>query len=80
MPVSKRRKPKKARPTSPPPPKEKKTSPVWYAVIMFSLMGIGVVAVILSYLGILPRDDDQWYRFAGLGAIALGFLMTMSYR
>ena len=80
MPVSKRRKPKKARPKSPPPAKEKKPSPVWYAVIMFSLMGIGVVAVILSYLGILPRDDDQWYRFSGLGAIALGFLMTMSYR
>ncbi len=80
MPVSRRRKPKRARPTPPPPPQEKKPSPLWYVVIMFSLMGIGLAGVVLSYLGIVPRTVDQWYRFAGLGAIALGFLMTMGYR
>jgi hypothetical protein len=80
MPVSKRRKPKRSRPTPPPPSKEKKPSPLWYVVIMFSLMAIGVAAVVLSYLGLLPTETDQWYRFGGLGAIALGFLMTMSYR
>ncbi len=80
MPVSKRRKPKKARPTPPPPRQDKKPSPLWYVVIMFGLMGSGLVAVILSYLGLFPGSVDQYYRFAGLGGIALGFLMTMGYR
>ena len=81
MPVSKgRRKPKRTRPTPPPPPKEDKTSPVWYVALMFSLMGIGVLVVVLNYIGVLPGGFDRIYMFGGLGAIAVGFVMTLGYR
>jgi hypothetical protein len=80
MPKSKgRRKPKRTRPTPPPPPKQDKTSPVWYVALMFSLMGIGVLIVVLNYIGIFG-DFDRRYLFGGLGAIAVGFMMTLGYR
>ena len=81
MPVSKgRRKPKRAHTVAAPPPKEEKTSPKWYAAVMFSLMAIGVVVIILNYIGVFPGGTDNNYLYMGLGAIAAGFLMTLWFR
>jgi len=80
MPVSKgRRKPKRAHTPTATPPKEDKTSPKWYAALMFSLMAIGVVVIILNYIGIFPGGTDNNYLYMGLAGIAAGFLMTLWY-
>ena len=81
MPKSKgRRKPKRVRPMAAPPPKEDKSSPVWYVALMFTLMAIGVVVIILNYIGVFPGGTDNNYLYMGLGSIAVGFLMTLWYR
>jgi hypothetical protein len=80
MPKSKgRRKPKRQHPQAPPPPKKEKVSPTWYVVLMFSLMAIGGIVIILNYIGLLPGGTDNKWLFAGLGAIGVGFVMTMNY-
>jgi hypothetical protein len=81
MPVSKgRRKPKRVHTTAAPPPKEDKTSSKWYVATMFTLMAIGVVVILLNYIGIFPGGTDNNYLYMGLGSIAVGFLMTLWYR
>lgn len=81
MPKSKgRRKPKRVHPTAAPPPKEEKSSPVWYVALMFTLMAIGVVVIILNYIGVFPGGTDNNYLYMGLGAIAVGFVMTLWFR
>lgn len=79
MPVSKgRRKPKRTAPT-PPPVKDDKVSPQWYVVLMFALMAIGGLVIIINYIGLLPGSPTNTYLFGGLGAIAVGFAMTLNY-
>lgn len=79
MPESKSRKKATRRPT---PPKNtvvdktKAPSPTWYIATLFSLMGIGMVMVVSRYI----FQTDQWLLLAGLGAIAIGFIMTTNYR
>jgi hypothetical protein len=81
MPVSKgRRKPTRARPAAAPTPKAEKTSSKWYVALMFSLMAIGVVVIILNYIGVFPGGTDNNYLYMGLAGIATGFLMTLWYR
>ena len=60
--------------------KDTKVSPKWYVALMFSLMAIGVIVIISNYIGIVPGGHSHSsYLYSGLGAIALGFLMTMNY-
>jgi hypothetical protein len=55
-----------------------KTSPKWYAFIMFGLMAIGVVVIVLNYVGLTPETNNT-YLIGGLVAIAVGFMMTLNY-
>jgi hypothetical protein len=81
MPVSKgRRKPKRVHTTAAPPPKDEKSSSKWYVATMFVLMAIGVVVILLNYIGVFPGGTDNNYLYMGLGSIAVGFLMTLWYR
>jgi uncharacterized membrane protein HdeD (DUF308 family) len=79
MPESKRRKPKN-RPQSQKAieaaAKAKEPSPTWYVAVMAGLMVIGVVLVLLRFI----LDMSQTMLLVGLGAIAVGFLMTTNYR
>jgi len=90
MPVSKGRKVSKGskkatnRPT---PPSHKPTavddkgpSPLWYVATMFTLMGLGVVLILINYTGLLPGGTSNTYLLIGLGGIGIGFAMTMNYR
>lgn len=84
MPVSKGRKKAKKRPT---PPSHKPTavdtkgpSPTWYVVLMFGLMGLGVLTILANYTGLLPGGTSNTYLIAGLAGIGIGFAMTMNYR
>lgn len=82
MPKSKGRKKAKRRPPPPPKPdpiKEKGPSPTWYVAIMFGLMGIGILVIVLNYIGIFG-DTTNTLLLGGLAMIAVGFGMTLNYR
>ena len=79
MPKSKgRRKPKRS---APPPPQVTKPaeSPKWYVVTMFSLMSIGVILIVLNYIGLFG-DFQRPLLWSGLGLIGVGMIMTLNYR
>jgi hypothetical protein len=76
MPVSKG---KRSRYT-PPPPKKAPPSPMWVPVTMFTLLGLGMVIVIVNYLSVLPGGAKNAYLFVGLGLITAGFLLATQYR
>jgi hypothetical protein len=39
-----------------------------------------VVVIVSNYIGVLPGGTDNKYLIAGLGAIAVGFGMTLNFR
>ncbi len=81
MPESKRRKPK-TRPQSQKAldaaAKAKDPSPTWYVALMAGLMVVGVILVLVRF--IFSETLSQIWLLAGLGAIAVGFVMTTNYR
>ncbi len=84
MPVSKGRKKAKRRPTPPKrrpdPVQTKGPSPTWYVATMFGLMVVGIVMILVNYMGFLPGGTSNTYLLGGLGLIAIGFAMTLNYR
>jgi len=54
-------------------------SPTWYAAVMFGLMAVGIIVIILNYIDLVPGGQRSIFLYSGLGAIAVGFLMTMNY-
>ena len=65
---------------TPPVPREQKVSPRWVPALMFALLGLGVLVIILNYLGVLPGDSDNRYLLGGLAAITAGFVTATQYR
>ncbi len=65
---------------TPPIPKAAKVSPPWVPVLMFVLLALGVVVILLNYLGLLPGATSNWYLFVGLGFILGGILTATQYR
>ncbi len=65
---------------TPPVPKELKVSPPWVPVLMFALLGIGLVVIFLNYLGVLPGDTKNSYLLVGLGFILGGIMTATQYR
>lgn len=59
---------------------EKGPSPTWYISIMFGLMGVGVLVILVNYMGVLPGGTSNSYLLTGLVGIGIGFTMTMNYR
>jgi hypothetical protein len=48
-------------------------------VLMFSLMGVGILLIILNYIDLVPGGQQSLWLYLGLGSIAAGFLMTMNF-
>jgi Cell division protein CrgA len=71
---------------TPPVPRELKSSPMWVPVLMFSLLGLGVLVIFLNYLGVFPEfwifpdGTSNAYLGIGLGAICGGILVATQYR
>jgi hypothetical protein len=74
---------------TPPVPKEFKVSPPWVPVLMFSLLGLGLLLIFLNYLGVLPAlwwdnppdsDTSNWWLLIGLGSILGGIMTATQYR
>ena len=57
--------------------KKRKGSPRWYGPAILALMGVGVVMIVLNYIGLVPGGTQPMWLFAGLGLIAVGFIGTM---
>jgi hypothetical protein len=79
MPKSKgRRKPKRRGPAPPPVSSAPKESPRWYVILMFSVMAIGLLVIVLNYIGVFG-DFQRPLLWTGLGLIGVGFVMTLNY-
>ena len=61
----------------------KAPSPRWVPILMFALWGVGLLAIILNYMGVLPGSADGgngWYLVGGLTAILAGIMVATQYR
>ena len=64
---------------TPPIPKEQKVSPWWIPALMFGFLGLGVLIIVLNYVGLLPGDTSNGYLLLGLGFITAGFVTATNY-
>lgn len=58
-------------------------SPRWVPVLMFSLWALGLLVIILNYMGLLWGSADGgngWYLLGGLVAILAGIMVATQYR
>ena len=46
---------------------------------MGTLMAVGVIVIILNYIGLMPFDDPINWLYVGLGSIGVGFMMTLNF-
>ena len=44
-----------------------RSSPRWFPFLILALFGIGLVGIMLNYLGLLPGGASNVYLFIGLG-------------
>jgi hypothetical protein len=65
---------------TPPVPREVKVSPMWVPILMFGLLGLGMVMIFLNYLGLLPGGVSNAYLGVGLAAICGGIVTATQYR
>jgi hypothetical protein len=64
---------------TPPIPREQKVSPWWVPALMFALLGLGVLVIILNYVGLLPGDTKNSYLLLGLALITGGIVTATNY-
>jgi hypothetical protein len=64
---------------TPPIPREDKVSPWWVPALMFAFLGLGVLVIVLNYVGLLPGDTSNGYLLLGLGFITVGFVVATNY-
>jgi hypothetical protein len=64
---------------TPPIPPEMKVSPMWVPVLMFALLGLGLLIIFLNYLGVLPGGTKNSYLLVGLGSILGGIITATQY-
>jgi hypothetical protein len=56
-------------------------SPRWVPMVMFGLLGLGVLVILLNYVGvILPGATHNGYLLLGLGFILAGIIAATQYR
>ena len=76
--------PRATRPDSgrytPPIPPDVRRSPRWFPFALLALLVIGVLAIILNYIQLLPASPTNWYTLVGLVLILSGALAATRYR
>ena len=55
------------------------SSPVWVAVLLFGLLGLGVATIVVNYLGVL-WDTSNLILLLGLGFVLGGIITATQYR
>ena len=51
-----------------------RSSPRWFRFFMLGLFAVGLICIMLNYLGLLPGGASNVYLFVGLGCIVGGFI------
>jgi hypothetical protein len=64
---------------TPPIPREVKVSPTWVPVLMFTLLGLGLVVIFCNYLGLVPGDTSNVWLIVGLVLILGGIITATQY-
>ena len=64
---------------TPPVPIEQKISPAWVPILMFGLLGLGVLIIFLNYIDVVPGGRSNWYLLGGLGLILGGIITATQY-
>ena len=64
---------------TPPIPASRRKSPTWMLVLIFGTLGLGVLSILLDYLGVLPGGASNWYLLGGLALLAVGFASATKY-
>ena len=64
---------------TPPIPRTQKVSPMWVPVLMFTLLGLGLLVIMLNYLDLVPGGTNNWYLLGGLGLILGGIITATNY-
>lgn len=81
MPRSRSRRRSRSRPYAAPPPRKRpKESPRWYGFLVLGLMAVGVAAIVLNYMGLMPGGSQPLWLWLGLGFIAGGFVAATQWR
>jgi hypothetical protein len=60
-------------------PREMRSSPRWVPVLILVFFGVGLLSIVLNYLGVLPGGTSNVYLFIGLGCIVAGFIGATRY-
>jgi hypothetical protein len=70
-----------ARYTPPVTRKQDMPSPPWVPVLMFALLGLGVLVIVLNYVSLLPGGEvNNWYLVLGLVLILGGIITATQFR
>ena len=64
---------------TPPIPRSQKVSPPWVPVLMFALLGLGMLVILLNYVEVLPGGTKNAYLLMGLGSILGGIITATQY-
>ena len=48
--------------------------PPWVPVLILAFFGLGLICIVLNYLGVFPGGASNVYLFVGLGLIVAGFI------
>ncbi len=54
-------------------------SPTWMAVLMFSLLALGVLIIFFNYVGWMPGGTSNGFLLLGLGSILGGIITATQY-
>ena len=61
-------------------PADYRHSPLWVPVLMLTFFGLGILMIVLNYIGPPPAAPSNWYLLGGLGLIVCGFAISTQYR
>ena len=60
-------------------PREFRSSPWWVPALILTFFGLGLLCILLNYLGLLPGGASNGYLFLGLALIVAGFISATRY-
>jgi hypothetical protein len=53
----------------------------WVPIVMFTLLGAGVLMIVINYMSVLlPGAPSNWYIMGGLGLILAGIMVATQWR
>ncbi len=64
---------------TPPQPKSAKKSPAWMGFLIVGLFALGVLVIILNYVGVLPGGVSNWWLVGAVAAVFAGLMVATNY-